>query len=77
MGIPLDAQRNIFVPFFRAVNAQYIQGTGLGLSIAKRWTELLNGEISFESKPKKGTKFKIIMPIKCGSMDESFAKKIE
>ena len=67
MGIPIDSQNSIFVPFFRATNAQNIQGTGLGLSIAKRWTDLLNGNISFESRSHKGTTFTIKMPINAES----------
>lgn len=63
MGIPADAQNSIFVPFFRAPNAQNIQGTGLGLSIAKRWCDLLKGNITFESKPQKGTTFTVKMPV--------------
>lgn len=61
IGIPNEAQSNIFVPFYRAANVENIQGTGLGLSIAKRWTDLLGGEISFVSKPNKGTVFTITM----------------
>lgn len=70
IGIPSEAQNNIFIPFYRAENAENIQGTGLGLSIAKRWTDLLNGEITFNSKPNKGTTFIVKMPIKPGIKNE-------
>lgn len=74
IGIPNEAQTNIFVPFFRATNAQNIQGTGLGLSIAKKWTDLLSGEISFESKNEKGTSFTVKLPI---DSENILAEKIE
>ncbi|RPE12180.1 GAF domain-containing protein [Chitinophaga lutea] len=57
IGIPYEDQHRIFGNFFRASNAGDIQGTGLGLNIVKRYTDLLNGDISFESKPGEGTCF--------------------
>ena len=39
-----------------------IEGTGLGLFIVKKYTELLNGEISFKSEESHGTTFEIILP---------------
>jgi PAS domain S-box-containing protein len=57
IGIPPEAANNLFEPFFRARNSIDIKGTGLGLSIVKRYVELHNGEISFESQPGKGAKF--------------------
>jgi two-component system, LuxR family, sensor kinase FixL len=66
MGIPEDEQPMLFNRFFRARNAVNIQGTGLGLHIVKRYLDLLSGEISFESKPGKGTRFDIFIPDPCG-----------
>lgn len=57
IGIPLEEQKHIFGRFFRASNALNIHGTGLGLNISKKYAELLNGSISFESTPGQGTKF--------------------
>ncbi|MCB1193432.1 MAG: hypothetical protein H7A23_25425 [Leptospiraceae bacterium] len=62
-GIPADAKKNIFQPFFRAENVKNIQGTGLGLSIVKSCIERHNGEISFESFEKQGTTFITKFPI--------------
>ncbi|MCC6411701.1 MAG: PAS domain-containing sensor histidine kinase [Saprospiraceae bacterium] len=57
MGIPEADQKHLFSRFFRATNAGNIQGTGLGLYIVKRYVELMNGEIAFESHEGKGTTF--------------------
>ena len=62
IGIPLEAQKNLFDKFFRARNAANIQGTGLGLNIVKRYVELLDGTISFQSKENAGSCFTIQFP---------------
>ena len=62
IGIPLEAQKNMFDKFFRARNAVNIQGTGLGLNIVKRYVELLDGTISFNSKENAGTVFTVMFP---------------
>jgi signal transduction histidine kinase len=62
IGIPGEDLNNIFEPFSRAKNADEIKGSGLGLSIVKRAVDLLDGEITVESKLNKGTAFSIILP---------------
>ena len=62
IGIPEDAQKELFGKFFRASNAMNIQGTGLGLSIVKKYVELIKGTIDFTSKENKGTTFIISFP---------------
>lgn len=63
IGIPKVEQKNLFERFFRANNAVNIQGTGLGLHIVKKYTDLLNGTINFESEEGKGSTFSIQLPI--------------
>lgn len=63
IGIPKEDQIHLFSRFFRAHNVENIQGTGLGLNIVKRYVDLLNGTISFESEEGKGTTFFIEIPI--------------
>lgn len=70
IGIPLDDQKYLFSRFFRASNVVNIQGTGLGLNIVKRYIDLLDGEISFESKADEGTTFKVIIPYKKSKHEE-------
>ncbi len=62
IGIPEKDQSRLFERFFRADNVSNIQGTGLGLNIVKKYAEILNGEISFESKEGIGTTFTVVLP---------------
>ncbi|CAG5078811.1 Sensor histidine kinase RcsC [Parvicella tangerina] len=64
IGIPEKDQSNMFDRFHRAENVANIQGTGLGLNIVKKYVELLDGEITFESELGKGTSFYISLPKK-------------
>lgn len=63
IGIPDDEQDALFERFFRAKNVTNIKGTGLGLHIVKKYVEILNGDMKFESKLNEGTTFKISIPI--------------
>jgi signal transduction histidine kinase len=63
MGIPEADQRHLFERFFRAKNVTNLQGTGLGLNIVKRYLDLMNGMISFESKENTGTTFTVSLPL--------------
>ncbi len=63
IGIPEEDQPHMFERFFRANNVENIQGTGLGLNIVKRYLNLLGGDISFNSKPGRGTVFRINIPL--------------
>src|SRR5690606_5410543 len=55
IGIPVEDQKNLFEPFFRANNTGSIPGTGLGLNIVKRYVSLMGGQVSFESAQNQGT----------------------
>ncbi|WP_026903217.1 PAS domain-containing sensor histidine kinase [Pedobacter glucosidilyticus] len=60
IGIPVNDQKHLFEPFFRANNTGSIPGTGLGLNIVNRYIKLMNGEVEFESAENKGAKFTLI-----------------
>ncbi len=59
MGIPEEDQKHMFERFFRASNAMNIKGTGLGLYIVKRYAEMMDGELSFDSELSKGSTFTV------------------
>lgn len=64
IGIPIDDQPHLFIPFYRSVQPPWkAPGLGLGLSIAKTITESLGGQIIVKSEPNQGSTFTIILPI--------------
>lgn len=67
IGIPEEEKGNIFKSFYRAKNVGNISGTGIGLSIVKEFIDLHKGEIYFESRKEKGTRFFINIPKTTGS----------
>ncbi|WP_192348313.1 ATP-binding protein [Algoriphagus sp. Y33] len=63
IGIPESEQNQLFDRFFRAKNVGAVDGSGLGLSIVKKCVDVLRGDISFESNSKKGTTFRLVIPV--------------
>lgn len=59
-GIPEDIRNKIFDPFFTTKNRS--EGTGLGLSISFGIIKDHHGELSFETKPGRFTRFCIDLP---------------
>ena len=59
VGVPLAARDKLFHPFTQAdgSTARLFGGTGLGLAIAKRLTELMGGEMGFDSAEQRGSTF--------------------
>jgi len=62
IGIPLEDQKHLCEPFFRAHNTGKISGNGLGLSILSRYTDLMNGKVDFKSRINRGTLFTLTFP---------------
>ena len=64
IGISSDALSYIFDEFRQVDDrlARSYGGTGLGLAITRKIVELLEGEISVESKPDAGSRFRIVWP---------------
>jgi signal transduction histidine kinase len=77
-GIPKSQQDKIFTKLFRAdnVRAMDTEGTGLGLYIIKSIMDESGGKISFVSREKKGSTFKIELP-KSGMKQKKGEKSLE
>jgi len=62
IGISKELQEAIFEPFVQERDYKHYGGTGLGLAISRRLTLLMNGSISVQSKPGKGSTFTVRIP---------------
>ena len=64
IGISLNQQQNLFKEFAQAdvSIARKYGGTGLGLAISHRFAELMEGGITVESEPGKGSVFTVCLP---------------
>lgn len=60
-GISVEDQQRIFAPFVRGEAGKGRQGVGLGLSITRALTQLLGGDLQFESSSGEGTTFRITL----------------
>lgn len=59
-GIPAEQQERIFLPFEQAGGAiERSGGTGLGLSITRHIVQAMRGDISVESAPGVGSRFRV------------------
>jgi signal transduction histidine kinase/DNA-binding NarL/FixJ family response regulator len=65
IGIPEDQQRNIFAEFHQLSTAEQDRrgGLGLGLAIVERLCRLLDYPIELTSRPDKGSRFVISVPL--------------
>jgi PAS domain S-box-containing protein len=61
-GISKEDQERIFHEFVQLGKTQLQDGTGLGLPISRRLAELLDGELSVDSAPDRGSTFRLRLP---------------
>jgi len=64
VGIPLDAQPQLFSAFNRVHVPGHsdMEGTGLGLHLSQKLAEALGGHIEFTSEHHKGSTFTLLLP---------------
>ncbi len=61
-GIKTQDLKHIFERLYKCDSGSSEAGSGLGLSIAYQLTEKMNGKITAESEPEKGTVFTLMFP---------------
>ncbi|MDZ7261707.1 MAG: PAS domain S-box protein, partial [candidate division KSB1 bacterium] len=64
IGMSEEDVTNIFQAFQQLSSSRGRRGTGLGLSISKKLMDLIGGDITVRSKPDKGSRFVIEIPLK-------------
>jgi signal transduction histidine kinase len=62
IGIPPETIPSLFKNFAQ-VNANLYGGTGLGLAVSQKLAQLLNGDISVESRLSRGSEFTLRLPV--------------
>jgi signal transduction histidine kinase len=70
-GIPTEEQHKIFEEFHQVDNSNTKRkgGTGLGLAIAKQIVEMHGGRIWVESRPGKGSTFRVELPVRAATTE--------
>jgi signal transduction histidine kinase len=65
IGIPLEVQRHLFEPFYRAdtTETQQISGMGIGLYVVKEIVALHDGSVEVESTEGVGSTFTVYLPL--------------
>jgi signal transduction histidine kinase len=64
VGIPEEFQQSVFDRFESRTQGSRHRGAGLGLSIVKSLAELHGGTVSLASRPGKGTRVTVLLPLK-------------
>lgn len=73
IGMPAAFLPHLFEPFSRAEDPRIsrIQGTGLGMAIAENIVRMMNGTITVESEPEKGSRFTVSLPFELAGEDDT------
>jgi signal transduction histidine kinase len=64
LGIPAGEQARIFEKFYRLdpQQTQGVGGSGLGLYICRELVERMDGRLTVESEPGRGSRFSVVLP---------------
>jgi signal transduction histidine kinase/DNA-binding response OmpR family regulator len=77
-GIPAEQRERIFEEFYQVEGglSRATGGTGLGLAIARRFANLMGGDIQVESEVGVGSEFTVTLPSAVRPVQPSVAKKL-
>jgi signal transduction histidine kinase len=77
IGMSPENLSKLFIPFDQGESGttRKYGGTGLGMSITKRFCEMMNGEITVESRKNEGTKFTVSIPLPTETKKNSQTEK--
>lgn len=64
IGISPGDQKRIFDPFVQLGEQGSSKGTGLGLTITRQFVQMMDGNITLESTPGKGSLFRVDLPLR-------------
>ena len=67
-GIASEDLTRVFDRFYQAKQGTLQGGTGVGLALSKELAELMDGELKVESKPEKGSLFRLVLTLEIGNL---------
>lgn len=65
-GIALEYQQRVFERFYRIAESADQPGSGIGLALVQEVVKAHRGQISLESAPKLGCRFRVLLPLSAG-----------
>lgn len=76
IGMTPEFVKHIFDPFERERNTTFskIEGTGLGMSITKKLVEMMQGDITVESRKGEGSRFNVCLQLDLSDKGTAFEK---
>ncbi len=77
IGIAAGDQARIFDPFVQVSDIAMRKGTGLGLAITRQQVELLGGQITVDSAPGRGSRFRVELPVEGLDAEATAALAVE
>lgn len=74
-GIPVEELGRIYEPFYQSLNGDDAVDTAITLSLVNQLVQAMNGTITVDSQPGKGTTFTITLPYKHVPGDDSLTEE--
>ncbi|MBT3236755.1 MAG: PAS domain S-box protein [Bdellovibrionales bacterium] len=77
VGIPAGKLESIFSPFSQidSEHTRQVKGTGLGLTICSRLVQAMGGEVTVDSAPGVGSRFRVAIPLQQSNKDLTYPER--